>query len=203
MANKNTIIKYNIGKKEYHVSVDFRENSMGIKMDSSDMLELCYLWGFYCLEDLSDKLMKIHKIEKNEKNFGGSDFTKTLHFMAQEIVVHMDFYVYVEYDKRLIEKMPPVIRKYYEELRKMDIWISKHVKKADIGSNLKKDKEAGLINTIFILRRPMAIFLDGFFYNMGKNSLKKETDRGIKYICWFKKNKIAKIEKNKSVIHKI
>ena len=67
MANKNTIIKYNIGKKEYHVSVDFRENSMGIKLDSSDMLELCYLRGFYCLEDLSDKLMKIHKIEKNEK----------------------------------------------------------------------------------------------------------------------------------------
>ena len=132
-------IRYSINGRHYFLLVNFRKNSLGIKVNSLDMLELCYLEEFMVLENMAYQLTAIHKIEKKRNNLGGRNFFIAIYSIEIEILVHMDFYIAAEADLRTFEKLPKVAQKYLDFIKKNASNISRHTKKADIGVDILAD----------------------------------------------------------------
>lgn len=209
MGKKKSItrkIRYTVDKKHYFLSVNFRKNSLGIKVNSLDMLEICYLKNFAVLRDISYQLKAIHKIEVNENKFGGKYFSKTLYFMAAEILIHMDGYVVGQGDARTALKSQKI---YYEAMKYFKIdksveeylkniykFISEHSEVADIGVNLLKDHDSAIINSV-ATPRVVATIIDNFMYKIGKKFLVKENPKDTYYHCYYKCKTVYKIGKDK------
>ena len=90
-------VKYTVDSTAYYLNIhtNNKTSSLGIKVASKDMLILCYQKDTAVLRDISNHLKNIYENErKGTKN--KIKYTKTLHFMAQEILFHIDAYVLAE-----------------------------------------------------------------------------------------------------------
>ena len=165
--------------------MNFRKNSLGIKANSLDMLELCYSEEFIVLEDLSYQLKAIHKIEKKRNNLGGRDFFRTAYSIAIEILFHIDLYITSETDLRAHEKLPKEIQKYLNFLKKYSSNISRHTKKADIGVDVFADP-ANIVVDMYYSRRNLLKFINGICYERGKKFLTtRENSSNPYYHCYY------------------
>ena len=163
-------IRYSINGRHYFLLVNFRKNSLGIKVNSLDMLELCYLEKFAVLKDLSYQLTMIHKIERKRNKFGGRNFFKTSHSIAIEILIHMDLYITAETNLRAFEKLPEETKKYLNILKEYSSNISRHTKKADIGVDVFADP-ANIVVDMYYSRRNLLKFINGICYERVKKFL--------------------------------
>lgn len=178
-------IRYSINGRHYFLLVNFRKNSLGIKVNSLDMLELCYSEEFIVLEDLSYQLTAIHKIEKERNHLGGRDFTRTTYSIAIEILFHIDLYITSENDLRIHEKLPKMAQKYLNFLKKYSSNISRHTKKADIGVDIIADP-ANIAVDISYSNRDLLKILNGVYYKRGKKFLtSRENSENPYYHCYY------------------
>lgn len=178
-------IRYSINGRHYFLLVNFRKNSLGIKVNSLDMLELCYSEEFIVLEDLSYQLTAIRKIEKERNNLGGRVFTRTTYSIAIEILFHIDLYITSENDLRIHEKLPKMAQKYLNFLKKYSSNISRHTKKADIGVDIIADP-ANIAVDIFYSNRDLLKILNGVYYKRGKKFLtSRENSENPYYHCYY------------------
>ena len=186
-------IRYSINGRHYFLLVNFRKNSLGIKVNSLDMLELCYLEEFMVLEDMAYQLTAIHKIEKKRNNLGGRNFFRAIYSIAIEILVHMDFYIGAEVDLRTFEKLPKVAQKYLDFIKKNASNISRHTKKADIGVDIIADP-ANIIVDISSFNRGSEKSLNKFYYKKGKEILTyRENPENPYYHCYYRCKTIYKM----------
>lgn len=186
-------IRYSINGRHYFLLVNFRKNSLGIKINSLDMLELCYLEEFMVLEDMAYQLTAIHKIEKKRNNLGGRNFFRAIDSIAIEILVHMDFYIGAEADLRTFEKLPKVAQKYLDFIKKNASNISRHTKKADIGVDIIADP-ANIIVDISSFNRGSEKSLNKFYYKKGKEILTyRENPENPYYHCYYRCKTIYKM----------
>ena len=178
-------IRYSMNGRHYFLLVNFRKNSLGIKVNSLDMLELCYLEEFMVLENMAYQLTAIHKIEKKRNNLGGRNFFRAIYSIAIEILVHMDFYIAAEADLRTFEKLPKVAQKYLDFIKKNASNISRHTKKADIGVDILADP-ANIIVDISSFNRDSEKSLNKLYYKKGKEILTdRENSENPYYHCYY------------------
>ena len=201
MARERIIIKYNVDNQVFYLNVDIRKNSLGINVASRDMLEICYKKSFAVLRDMSYQLMRIHQIEKIKRNFGGEKFSKTLFYMSEEILCHMDYYIWAENNLRGIKIIPDEYKKYFDILEKAFSLVSIHTKDADIGANLSKDWDGAIINLAYSTRNLHSFYLNKLFYHIGKHFLISERNDNVKYICEYKSHTIMEISKKETILH--
>ena len=155
-------LKYAVDKKTYYLSVILRVDSeelktqAGISMNiaSRDVMELFYEKSQAVPRDICAHLKIIYNTEKlSEKGF--VKCTKTLHFMFQEILFHLDIYIIAECIRKNINYNGniEIVKKMFEKTREfIKTRLSDHGKIADIGSNITKDVDGVFINIGYLGR---------------------------------------------------
>ena len=179
-------VKYTVDSTAYYLNIhtNNKTSSLGIKVASKDMLILCYQKDIAVLRDISNHLKNIYE---NERKGTGNKvkYTKTLHFMAQEILFHIDAYVFAEAQ---IKGIKINSNKYTQKLAELiDKLIVEPSKVADVGANITKDHDSAIINAGYNTRIPSAFIINKQFYKIGESlGLPLENTSDIWYECIYK-----------------
>ena len=179
-------VKYVVDGAAYYLNmhVNNKTSSLGIKVASKDMLILCYQKNIAVLRDISKHLKNIYELER--KGTGNKvKNTKTLHFMAQEILFHSDAYLFAEAQ---IKGLKLEENKYTRILADvLDKLIVEPSKVADIGANITKDHDSAIINAGYSTRIPLSFTVNKNFYKIGELlGLALEGTSDIWYECTYK-----------------
>ena len=136
-------IEYSVGEKKYYLEVDIRtikeKEGIGVHMDNTAMLELCYDYDINVLTDLSEKLKEIYKME-SEKVGNKIEFIQKPEDMAMEIAVHMDFLI-IGHSKDILDNI--------SEIKKLKKSFVNRATVADIGANFKLDNNSKFTHIIY------------------------------------------------------
>ena len=179
-------VKYTVDGAAYYLNMHTNNitSSLGIKVASKDMLILCYQKNIAVLRDISQHLKNIYE---NERKGTGNKVknTKTLHFMAQEILFHSDAYLFTE---AKIKGLKIEQNKYTKILADtIDKLIVEPSKVADIGANITKDHDSLIINAGYSSRIPIAFIVNKQFYKIGELlGLSLEGTSDVWYECTYK-----------------
>ena len=179
-------VKYTVDSTTYYLNIhtNNKTSSLGSKVASKDMLILCYQKDIAVLRDISNHLKNIYENErKGTKN--KIKYTKTLHFMAQEILFHIDAYVLAEAQ---IKGIKVDSNKYTEKLAELiDKLIVEPSKVADVGANITKDHDSAIINVGYTARIPSGFMINKQFYKIGESlGFPLENTSDVWYECSYK-----------------